>query len=190
MSHDSTPITRLLNRMGNGERSATDELFALVYEEMRKKARALMSKERPDHTLQPTALVHEAYAKMIGGGEVTWESRQHFYNAAAQAMRRILMDSARRKSADKRGTGLQRVDLEGLDVAVSNESVDWEALDRAMKKLEKEDPRKHSVVMYRYFAGLNEEQIGQILKVSVKTVQRDWKVARMFLLGEMKRSHL
>src|SRR5205814_5685328 len=132
-----------------GEPLATDELFALVYDEMRKKARALMSKERPDHTLVPTALVHEAYAKMIGGGEVTWESRQHFYNAAAQAMRRILMDSARRKSTDKRAIGLQRVKLEGLDAAAASEDVDWEGLDVAMRKREKEDRCKTSVVMYR-----------------------------------------
>ena len=178
-------LTRVLHRIERGEAHAVRELFPLVYEELRQLAATHLIHERPNHTLQATALVNEAYVKLSAGTEIQWQSRQHFYNAAAEAMRQILVDHARRKSADKRGGNRIRVDLDQVDVAQAGNAVDLDGLDIALTKLQKLDPRRYQVVMYRYFSGLSENKVAELMGIAVRTVQRDWKTAQMFLLAEM-----
>jgi RNA polymerase sigma factor (TIGR02999 family) len=144
-----------------------------------------MASERTDHTLQPTALVHEAFVKLISGQSANWEGRRHFYNAVTDAMRKILVDHARQKKALKRGGGLARVDIEAADPAKADPEVDYEMLDAALSRLQKFDERRYRVVMYRYFSALREQEIADLLQLTVKTVQRDWKVAQQFLAAEM-----
>src|SRR5688572_3532175 len=178
-------VTLILERINHGDDGAMDQLIPLVYDELRRTAGAYMAAERAGHTLQATALVHEAFAKLVGGGRVAgWEGSRHFFNAAAEAMRQLLVDHARRRAAAKRGGGMGRVDLEGVDVPAPGE-VDWQALDEALAELRKQDDRRYQVVMLRYFAGLPEHKVAQCLGLSEKTVQRDWKVARMFLLAQL-----
>jgi RNA polymerase sigma factor (TIGR02999 family) len=180
-------VTLILDRINRGDSRAMDELMPLVYQELRRKAAWYMAKERAGHTLQTTALVHEAFTRMVGNvGAIPWESSRHFYNVAAEVMRQLLVDHARRRSAEKRGGKLQRVDLEKVDVPFSVDDTDWLGLDQALEALKKEDQRRYQVVMLRYFAGLPEAQIARHLDVSEKTVQRDWKVARMFLLAQLE----
>ncbi len=181
-----SPLTLILRRLESGDRTAANDLFPLVYQDLRQKAAVCLAHERRNHTLQATALVNEAFVKMSGGQEVAWQSRQHFYNAAADAMRKILVDHARAKNAVKRGRDRVRVDLDQIDVAGISDDVDFEALDTALRKLKQMDERRHQVVMLRYFFGLTEEQVAQVMDVAVKTVQRDWKTAKMFLFTEMK----
>jgi RNA polymerase sigma factor (TIGR02999 family) len=179
-------ITAILDRVNEGDQQAVGELFTLVYNALRSQAGEYMSRERRDHTLQPTALVNEAFLKVVASRH-SWESSRHFYNAVAQAMRTILVDHARTKRAAKRG-GADHKRVEMTDVAApmaDDDSVDLEALDRALDRLQKEDERRHQVVMYRYFAGLSEERIAELLNVSEKTVRRDWQTAKLFLLAEM-----
>ena len=189
---DNGRVTTILERIGRGEREAAAKLFTLVYDELRRKAHSLMGAERADHTLQSTALVNEAFVKMAGGRAGNWESSRHFYNAAADAMRKILVDHARRKSADKRGGERARVSLEAVVERAGTEpggaragAVDLQSLDDALVKLQRLDDRRYRVVMYRYFAGLQEREIARLLGVTTKTVQRDWKLARVFLSTEM-----
>jgi RNA polymerase sigma-70 factor, ECF subfamily len=184
MSSESQ-LTVLLDRIGSGDAAAADELFPLIYDELKRKAQYYMAQERPDHTLQATALVNEVYLKLVGGQELAFESREHFFNVASQAMRRLLVDHGRARAAQRRGGGAQRLDVDKIDLAQPEEP-DWAALDVALDKLQKLDPRRYQVVMFRYFGGLQEDEIAQILKVTTKTVQRDWKAARMFLLGSME----
>ncbi len=184
-------VTLILERINGGDAAAMHQLIPLVYRELRERAAAYMARERTDHTLQATALVHEAFAKLVSGGgvgadrRVPWESSRHFYNAAAEAMRQLLVDHARRHGAEKRGGGLARVELEGLDVVAPATGVDWRALDVALIELKKQDERRYQVVMLRYFAGLAEHDVAKVLGISEKTVQRDWKVSRMFLLAQL-----
>ena len=181
-------VTVILERINRGDARAMDELIPLVYDELRHKARLYMARERVGHTLQATAVVHEAFARMLGGNpaEATWQSSKHFFNAAAEVMRQLLVDHARRRGAEKRGGGLQRVELEGLDVEAGDDGVDWEGLDQALAELKKRDERRYQVVMLRYFAGLPEHDVAKCLDISEKTVQRDWKVSRMFLLAHLQ----
>jgi RNA polymerase sigma factor (TIGR02999 family) len=182
---DESQVLLILQRINEGDRRAVADLFPLVYDELRKRARFLMARERDDHTLQPTALVHEAFVKIIAGQSGSWEGRRHFYNAVTDAMRKILVDHARQKKAQKRGGGLARLDLEHVDPASAELDVDYEALDSALNRLQKLDERRYRVVMYRYFSGLREQEIADLLQLTVKTVQRDWKVARQFLAAEI-----
>ena len=181
-------VTVILERINRGDARAMDELVPLVYDELRRKARLYMARERAGHTLQATALVHEAFARMLGGSPAngSWESSRHFYNAAAEVMRQLLVDHARRRAAEKRGGGLQRVDLADVDVEAPLDNVDWEGLDDALSELKKRDERRYQVVMLRYFAGLPEHDVARCLDISEKTVQRDWKVSRMFLLAQLQ----
>ena len=184
-------VTLLLNRVSAGDQQASAELFGTVYDELRRRARQYMARERVNHTLQATAVVNEAYMKLLGGaagGRLSWQGSRHFFNAAAEAMRNILVDHARSKRAEKRGGSRQAVPMDSLNEpahSVESDDVDLEALDSALVKLKSHDPRQHQVVMYRYFAGLPDQQIAQLLEVSDKTVQRDWKAAKLFLLSEM-----
>jgi RNA polymerase sigma factor (TIGR02999 family) len=186
MADFQAQVTQLLHKAASGDRKAVNELFPLVYEDLRQRAGRYAGRKGPGRspTLQPTALVHEAYIKLVGGAGMEYQSRQHFYNTAARAMRRILVDYARERGAEKRGGGRQRVDFEGVDVPIGD-AVDWIALDEAMKKLEAADPRRHEVVMLHHFAGLQLKEIADVMQVTEKTVQRDWKAAKLFLLTEL-----
>lgn len=174
--HEYEPdITELLN--GADEQSA-NELLEQVYDQLKRIAQNRMNEERPDHTLQATALVHEAYAKLLGNEEISWQCRAHFFNAAAQAMRRILIDHARSKNAVKRGGEEKRVPLGLIDLAQNHNPVDIMALEEAMVTLEAEDPRAAQIVSLRFYAGLTVERTALALELSERTVIREWTFAR------------
>jgi RNA polymerase sigma-70 factor, ECF subfamily len=181
-------ITRILHDLGGkaGDQSAaTERLFEVAYEELRGLAAALLSNERPDHTLQATALVNEAYLRLVGGAPVDWQSRARFFGIVANAMRRVLVDHARRRSRDKRGGGQERIALdENLDLAGRSELEILE-LDRTLTQFAEIDPRAARVVELRVFGGLKETEIAEILGVSERTVRGDWRVAAMWLAREL-----
>ncbi len=180
-------ITRLLAEVQAGDRGAADELLTLVYDELRRLAAGKLSKERPGQTLQATALVNEAYLRMLGDDDVRWENRGHFFAAAATAMWRILVDSARRKAQLKRGGGLKRRDLDEADLIEWPESVDVLALDEALDKLAETDPVKVDLVKLRFFTGLTVEEAGEVLGISRTTADRYWRFARAWLLNELQK---
>jgi RNA polymerase sigma factor (TIGR02999 family) len=161
----------------------------VVYAELRRLARHYLRKERSDHTLQATDLVHEAYLRLVDQNRVTWQSRAHFYGVAAQLMRRILVDHARARSAEKRGGDASNVPLEEARLYThAEESVDLLGLDQALLRLEQFDARKARVVELRFFGGLNEDETAECLGVSAKTVKRDWQVAKLWLYSELAES--
>jgi RNA polymerase sigma-70 factor, ECF subfamily len=180
-------VTELLLAWGEGDRAALDALVPLVYAELHRLARHYIRGERPGRTLQTTALVHEAYVRLIDASRVRWESRAHFFAVSARLMRRILVDAARTRGARKRGGDVPRVPLdESIDVATARGD-DLVALDDALTVLAAVDPRKERVVELRYFGGLTVEETAEALKVSVDTVMRDWKLARLWLHRELQR---
>jgi RNA polymerase sigma factor (TIGR02999 family) len=179
-------VTQILTRAARGEETATARLPPLVYENLRALAGSYLQRERTDHTLQPTALVHEAYVKLLGGEEADWNNRAHFFAVAASAMRQILTDHARQKKAAKRGGGEHRISLSGLKTPASVESqIDLIALDEALTKLAGLSPRQNRIVEMRFLAGLDENEVAQILGVTTRTVQREWRLARAFLRSEL-----
>lgn len=184
--HDpNLDLTRLLGRIAEGDAQATDELLPLVYEQLRQIARARMAGERRDHTLQATALVHEAYARMMGSGNDAWQNRRHFYFSAAEAMRRILIEHARARSRLKRGgPGVRRWSLDFsavADLATEDKSEEILALDEALQRLKEERARSAEVVTLRFFGGLTVEETADMLGVSARTVDLDWAFARAWL---------
>ena len=182
----SAQTTQILIDLGNGDRSAANRLMPLVYDELRGLAARYMQREAPGHTLQTTALVHEAYLRLIGNGDVKWNGRGHFFGAAAQAMRRILVDRARARGAAKRGGGRRRVDLEHLDLADDEETdANVLALEEALTRLERRDDRKARIVMLRYYAGLTIEQTARALGLSPTSVKNEWSFARAWLYDAM-----
>lgn len=183
MPHAPTPgeVTLILKAAAGGDRRAADQLLPLVYEQLRALARQRMARTPPGNTLQPTALVHEAYLKAVGEADPGWDGRGHFYAAAARAMRNILVDQARRKAALKHGGGAKRDGADPDDLAIEAPTPDVLALDGVLSRLEAEDPRKAQVVMLRFFGGLTSEQIAEALGVSLPTVERDWRFARSWL---------
>ena len=174
-------ITQLLEEWSEGNQSALDELYPLVYEELHRLARRYMSRERKGHTLQTTALINEAYVRLVDQRNVHWANRSHFFAISAQIMRRILIDHARRHAYAKRGGGAQQVSLEEVAVVAREQSAEIIRLDEALKTLAKMDPRRCHVVELRYFGGLSNEEIAGVLKVSENTVTRDWNLARAWL---------
>jgi RNA polymerase sigma factor (TIGR02999 family) len=184
-------VTRILSAIERGDVRAVDELFPLVYEELRQLAALRLSKELPGQTLQTTALVHEAYLRLVGTEEQSWSSRGHFFAAAAEAMRRILIDSARRKKSLKYGGGLQRVELDEAMTAGDDKSSpdDLIALDEALEKLSKKDKVKAGLIKLRYFGGLTGEQAAEVLGISSSTADRYWAYARYWLRVEMARGN-
>jgi RNA polymerase sigma factor (TIGR02999 family) len=179
-------VTRILSAVEQGDTKAAEQLLPLLYDELRKLAAFKLAQEKPGQTLQATALVHEAYVRLVDGKKIQhWESRGHFFVAAAEAMRRILIDNARRKRAEKRGGRLERQQLEAIDVAAPPHREDLLALDQALVKLEAEDHVKAQLVKLRYFAGLTEEDAAKVLGLSRATVQRHWRYAKAWLLGEL-----
>ncbi|MHC4083716.1 MAG: sigma-70 family RNA polymerase sigma factor [Planctomycetota bacterium] len=181
-------VTRILNAIEHGDEKASEKLLPLVYEELRLLAAQKMSHEKPGQTLQATALVHEAYIRLVGEKAQDWKSRRHFFRAAAEAMRRILIDNARRKKRLKHGSKRQRIELDGASLKDSSSPYADEliALDEVLAKLSKEDRTKAEVVKLRYFAGLSIEQTANILEISPRTVKRYWAYARAWLLCEIE----
>ena len=179
-------ITLLLRAMRSGDKSASEKLLPLVYNELHRLAESYMRRERPDHTLQPTALINEAYLR-LAHDPVDWQSHEHFIGVAANVMRRVLVDHARARNAHMRGGDLQRVELEE-GIAISQErSEEVLALDEALNHLEEVNPRQARVVELRYFAGLSVDEIGAILNVSPRSVKRDWALARIWLFQEIEK---
>ena len=180
-------VTQLLNAIDAGDCRAADQLLPLVYEELRKLAVAKMAQEQPGQTLQPTALVHEAWLRLTGGQQQPlWNSRGHFFGAAAEAMRRILVDRARQKARVRHGGRLQRVDLEHVSLATEDSDDTVLAMHEALEKLSRESPQKAEMVKLRYFTGLENQEIANALGVSLSTVERSWAYARSWLHREMK----
>ena len=186
-SRPSSVVTQLLNNWREGDRKALDALLPLVYDELHRLAHFQLRKERPDHTLQSAALVHEAYLRLAGGTAPQWESRSHFFGIAAQLMRQILVDYARRHGAAKRGGSVCKVSLEDAMVAAKKIDLDVVALDDALQALEAIDARQARVVELRFFSGLSLDEISTVMEIAPATVQRDWTAARAWLHREMSR---
>ena len=180
-------VTRILTAIEQGDAQAADELLPLVYEELRRLAAQKMSHEQPGQTLQATALVHEAYIRLVGSEARDWSGRTHFFAAAAEAMRRILIENARRKHRLKHGGYRQKIDLDDACIVIEGPSEDIIALDEALVKLALEDPVKADLVKLRYFAGLTIEQSGGILNISRATADRYWSYSRAWLFDEINK---
>jgi RNA polymerase sigma factor (TIGR02999 family) len=181
-------VTRILSAIEGGDPSAARDLLPLVYEELRKLAARRLAGEKPGQTLQPTALVHEAYLRLVGAEEAQrWDNRGHFFAAAAQAMRRLLIDNARRRNSEKHGGGWQRVDLLDAELAVDSATDDLLAVDEAMSKLAAHDPLMARLVELRFFAGLTLPQAAAALNISLRTANRHWTYARAWLRRELDR---
>src|SRR5689334_13172588 len=181
-------VTRILSALEQGDADAADRLLPLVYEELRGLAARKLAREQPGQTLQATALVHEAYLRLVEGEEAQrWNSRGHFFAAAAEAMRRILVENARRKRTEKQGGRLERQDLNDIDIAAPAPSQDLLALDEALAKLEAEEPLKAQLVKLRYFAGLAEDEAASVLGISRTSAQRYWRYAKAWLITELRK---
>lgn len=180
-------ITQLLLAWGQGDQAALERLLPLVYEEMRQIAHHHMRRQRPDHTLQTTALVNEAYLRLVDAQRVQWQNRVHFFALAAQAMRHILVDLARARGNQKRGGGATQVALEEALIISAERGADVLALDEALQALAKLNARQSQIVELRYFGGLSEEETAAVLQLSPRTVRRDWSLARAWLYRELNR---
>jgi len=180
-------VTRILNAIERGDAKATDELLPLVYEELRVLAAQKLCHESPGQTLQATALVHEAYLRLVGDESPSWENRGHFFAAAAEAMRRILVENARRKKSPKHGGGRCCVDLDAVEAAAQTPSDDLVALDEALTRLGAADPVKAALVKLRFFAGLSIDQAAEALRISRATAIRHWSFARAWLFHELRK---
>jgi RNA polymerase sigma factor (TIGR02999 family) len=186
MGQQASETTQLLRAWAGGDRNALDALAPRVYQELRRLAGHYMQGERSGNTLQTTALVHEALLRLMGGQSVEWRDRAHFFAVCAQLMRRILLDGARRRSAAKRGGATPRVNLDiALDLGVTRDR-ELVALDDALERLQQVDPRKARMVELRFFGGLSVEETAEVLGVSADTVTRDWRLARAWMLSELK----
>lgn len=185
MGDDGGQVTQLLKAMRSGDPQAAQDLLPLVYAELHRLAKSYMRRERPDHTLQATALINEAYLR-LAGEEIDWKNRAHFIGLSAQVMRRVLVDHARARNAEHRGGGLQRVEMQD-ELAISPDKLDQvQQIDHLLKKLEKENPRQAKVVELRYFGGLNFEEIGGLLKLTSRTAKTDWALARIWLHEQLQ----
>ena len=183
-----TSVTQILSSIEQGDPQAADQLLPLVYEELRKLAAARLAQEQPGQTLEATALVHEAYLRLVDvEASPSWDSRGHFFSSAAEAMRRILVESARRKGRLKRGGDVERVDLDADAIAAPEIDVDLLGLDSALNRLEAKDPRKAELIKLRYFAGLTVEQAAEALGIGASTADRDWAYARAWLFREIEK---
>ncbi|MEM1224148.1 MAG: ECF-type sigma factor [Planctomycetota bacterium] len=184
----SSDVTQILRQIESGDRQAASQLFPLVYNELRRLAANKMRQEKSGHTLQPTALVHEAFLRLVGGGDMTqWESRGHFFAAAAESMRRILIEAARRRNTEKRGGQWQRSELNSDDAIIAPEDSETIlALDEALTQLAEQDVELAKLVELRYFTGMTIDQTAELLGVSPRTVKRNWTYARAWLRRHME----
>ncbi len=180
-------VTRILDRVQQGEAQAAEELLPLVYEELRKLAAAKMARETAGQTLQPTALVHEAWLKLVGAGRDHFAGRSHFFAAAAEAMRRILIDRARHRLRARHGGGQERVPLDGAEVASPEEDERLLEVDEALNELAAQDPLKAEVVKLRFFVGLSDVEAAEVLGVSARTVERHWAYAKAWLFQALRK---
>lgn len=184
---DMSDVTRILAAIEQGDQQASTDLLPMVYDELRKLAAVKLAKEKPGQTLQPTMLVHEAYVRLVNVEQPQeWTGRGHFFGAAAEAMRRILVENARRKQSRKRGGDLQRVDLESVGVATKDRNDELLELDEVLTLLEARWPEKAQLVKLRYFAGLTVEEAAQAMKISVATAERHWTFSRAWLHSQLK----
>jgi RNA polymerase sigma factor (TIGR02999 family) len=181
-------VTQLLVSWSLGNQAALDELMPLVYGELRRLAAAYLRRERPDHTLQSTALVHEAFLKLVNQREVEWRNRAHFYGIAAQMIRRILVDYARSHHAEKRGSGAIKLALDEALAVPERKDMDLLGLNDALEQLAEMDPRQNRIVELRFFAGLSIEETAEVMQLSPATIKREWNSARAWLFRELSRS--
>ena len=179
-------VTRILNSIRQGDPKAADELLPLVYQELRKLAAARMARESPGQTLQPTALVHEAWLRLVGDTNPKFDGRAHFFAAAAEAMRRILIDNARRKKAQRHGGGKEHVDISELELAAAAKEDELLAVGEALEKLAEKDKDMAELVKLRFFAGFTNKEVGEVLGVSEPTIERRWAFARAWLYREVR----
>ncbi|HET7288647.1 MAG TPA: sigma-70 family RNA polymerase sigma factor [Pyrinomonadaceae bacterium] len=178
-------ITQLLAEWRDGNQAALDDLYPLVYDELHRLARRYMSRERKGHTLQTTALINEAFVRLVDQRNVQWANRSHFFAISAQIMRRILIDHARRHAYAKRGGGARQVSLDETATVIQEDLAEFLRLDEALKSLAELDPRRSQVVELKYFGGLNNDEIAGVLKISKNTVIRDWNMARAWLHSQL-----
>jgi RNA polymerase sigma factor (TIGR02999 family) len=178
-------VTQILHDWSGGDPAAPERLMPHVYDELRRLARAFLARERGGHTLQPTALVNEAYLRLVDQTRVSWQNRAHFYGIASRMMRRVLIDHARAHATDKRGAGAIHLSLEDVQVSREDRAASLVALDEALERLTQFNERGCRIVEMRFFGGLNDEEIAEVLKVSTRTVLRDWKAARLWLYREL-----
>ena len=179
-------VTQILDQAGAADPQAAEKLLPLVYEELRRLAAARMAREAAGHTLQPTALVHEAWLRLVKDGDRTWQNRAYFFGAAAEAMRRILVEHARRKARLKHGGGQERVNLENLDPAEPTIDDKILLVDEALEQLEKEDPARARVVLLKYFSGMTNQEVAQALGLGERTVDRHWVCAKAWLFRRIQ----
>ncbi|MGB6690665.1 MAG: sigma-70 family RNA polymerase sigma factor [Terracidiphilus sp.] len=187
MEPSANQITQLLQSWSDGDEHAIEKLMPLVYDELHRMARRYMSGENPGHTLQATALVNEAYLRLVYASQANWQNRAHFFAVCAQVMRRILVDWARSRQAQKRGSDMPVLELNEALAVPAKTGTDLVAIDDALKALALVDPRKSQIVELRFFGGLNVEETAEVVKVSPQTVHRDWKLAKSWLRRELSR---
>jgi RNA polymerase sigma factor (TIGR02999 family) len=180
-------VTRILQAAQHGDPKAAEELLPAVYDELRKLAAAKMAQEHADQTLQPTALVHEAWLRLVGKQDVQWNGRAHFFGAAAEAMRRILIENARHKKARRHGGGQAKIEIEGMEIATPGRDEELLAVSDALEKLAARDKQKAELVKLRYFVGLTTEEAAEVLGISVSTANRWWSYSRAWLAEEIER---
>ena len=185
LQHD---VTEILHEWSGGDRDAPERLMPLVYDEMRRLARSFLARERDGHTFQPTALVNEAYLRLVDQTRVNWQNRAHFYGIASSMMRRVLIDHARAHATEKRGGVAVHLSIDDVQVPVEKRAASFLALDEALEKLAQIDQRKARIVEMRFFGGLSDEEIAEVLGVSSRTVLRDWKTARLWLYRELSQN--
>jgi RNA polymerase sigma factor (TIGR02999 family) len=186
MASASSQVTHLLRAWSDGDQQALEQLLPLVEAELRRLARAYMYRERRDHTLQPTALINEAFIRLAGVQNIRWQDRAHFFGICARLMRRVLVDYARARGFQKRGARAEKVPLHEVSIPVPELPVDIVALDLALDALAMKDERKSRVVELRFFAGLSTEETAEVLRVSPDTVKRDWRMAKLWLLRQLE----
>ncbi|MFN0112044.1 MAG: sigma-70 family RNA polymerase sigma factor [Blastocatellia bacterium] len=184
----SPDVTQLLRNWQNGDQSSRDQLLGIVYDELRRQAARYLRRERPDHTLQPTALVHEAYLQLIDQSHVSWENRAHFFGVAARLMRRILVDHARAHQAEKRGKGNEKLALDEAIAVPENKDLNILALNDALEELVRMDEQQSRIVELRYFGGLSIEETAAVTGVSPATVKREWAMAKAWLNNQIKQT--
>lgn len=187
MAEPRTDVTKLLRDWSQGDPSALEKLVPLVFEDLRQIASRLFQRESDGHTLQPTALVNEAYLRLVDQRQIHWQNREQFLAVAALLMRRILVDYAKGRNAAKRGSGAVKVSLDETIALSEMRDLDFEALDQALSRLAEIDPRQSRIVEMRFFTGLTNEEVADVLKISVTTVKREWRVARLWLYRELTR---